>query len=45
MVNNNSNNLITESPVVSNFVPPAFGITILGSSHGMDPTGSCSGYV
>jgi hypothetical protein len=26
-------------------VPPAFGITILGSSHGMDACGTCSGYL
>ena len=28
-----------------NFQPPAFGITILGSSHGFDPNGSTSGYI
>lgn len=27
------------------FQPPAFGVTILGSSHGFDPKGSTSGYV
>jgi len=27
------------------FNPPAFGVTILGSSHGLDASGSCSGYV
>jgi len=26
-------------------VPPAFGITILGCSHGFDPSGSTSGYI
>jgi ribonuclease BN (tRNA processing enzyme) len=27
------------------FVPPAFGVTILGSSHGFDPHGDTSGYI
>jgi len=27
------------------FVPPMFGVTVLGSSHGFDPKGSTSGYV
>ena len=27
------------------FYPPSFGVTILGNSHGFDPSGSVSGYV
>jgi len=27
------------------FVPPEFGVTVLGSSHGFDPTASTSGYI
>jgi ribonuclease BN (tRNA processing enzyme) len=27
------------------FIPPAFGVTVLGSSHGFDSKGSTSGYV
>ena len=27
------------------FVPPLFGVTVLGSSHGFDPAGKTSGYV
>ena len=27
------------------FVPPAFGITVLGSSHGFDPSGKTTGFV
>ena len=27
------------------FVPPSFGVTILGNSHGFDPQGCTSGYV
>ncbi len=27
------------------FKPPLFGVTVLGSSHGFDPSGSTSGYV
>jgi len=27
------------------FVPPLFGVTVLGSSHGFDPKGNTSGYV
>lgn len=27
------------------FVPPAFGITVLGSSHGFDPRGKTTGFV
>lgn len=27
------------------FYPPAFGVTVLGSSHGFDPQGKTSGYV
>lgn len=27
------------------FIPPNFGVTVLGSSHGFDPKGSTSGYI
>lgn len=27
------------------FIPPDFGVTILGSSHGFDPNGSTSGFI
>jgi CRP-like cAMP-binding protein/glyoxylase-like metal-dependent hydrolase (beta-lactamase superfamily II) len=27
------------------FVPPAFGVTVLGSSHGFDPSGKTTGFV
>lgn len=27
------------------FEPPLFGVTVLGSSHGFDPSGKTSGYV
>ncbi|CAD8181609.1 unnamed protein product [Paramecium octaurelia] len=27
------------------FTPPAFGVTVLGCSHGFDPKGSVSGYI
>lgn len=27
------------------FRPPAFGVTVLGSSHGFDPAGTTSGYI
>lgn len=27
------------------FSPPAFGVTVLGNSHGFDPKGCTSGYV
>ncbi|KDO29025.1 hypothetical protein SPRG_06080 [Saprolegnia parasitica CBS 223.65] len=27
------------------FYPPAFGVTVLGNSHGFDPNGNTSGYV
>ena len=27
------------------FIPPEFGVTVLGCSHGFDPKGSTSGYV
>lgn len=30
---------------VIGFTPPAFGVTVLGSSHGFDPNGRTSGYV
>mmetsp|Transcript_6825 Transcript_6825/g.17118 ORF Transcript_6825/g.17118 Transcript_6825/m.17118 type:complete len:1395 (+) Transcript_6825:304-4488(+) len=33
------------SPSPPSFYPPSFGVTILGNSHGFDPSGSVSGYV
>eukprot|EP01016_Furgasonia_blochmanni_P029003 TRINITY_DN3056_c0_g1_i7.p1 TRINITY_DN3056_c0_g1~~TRINITY_DN3056_c0_g1_i7.p1 ORF type:complete len:585 (+),score=192.26 TRINITY_DN3056_c0_g1_i7:769-2523(+) len=27
------------------FIPPEFGVTVIGSSHGFDPKGSTSGYI
>lgn len=33
----------TEAP--SGFHPPAFGITVLGSSHGFDPKGKTTGFI
>jgi hypothetical protein len=27
------------------FIPPLFGVTMLGNSHGFDPCGDCSGYI
>ena len=27
------------------FVPPTFGVTVLGNSHGFDPKGCTSGYI
>ena len=38
-----SGSLIPRSP--PSFYPPSFGVTILGNSHGFDPSGSVSGYV
>jgi len=35
--------LIPKAP--PSFYPPSFGVTILGNSHGFDPSGSVSGYV
>ena len=35
--------LIPRAP--PSFYPPSFGVTILGNSHGFDPSGSVSGYV
>eukprot|EP00536_Pseudo-nitzschia_multiseries_P007501 jgi/Psemu1/256296/estExt_Genewise1Plus.C_1770056 len=35
--------LIPRTP--PSFYPPSFGVTILGNSHGFDPSGSVSGYV
>jgi len=35
--------IITKAP--PSFYPPSFGVTILGNSHGFDPSGSVSGYV
>ena len=29
----------------SEFIPPSFGVTVLGCSHGFDPKGSTSGYI
>lgn len=31
--------------VSDSFYPPAFGVTVLGNSHGFDPNGKTSGYV
>jgi CRP-like cAMP-binding protein/ribonuclease BN (tRNA processing enzyme) len=31
--------------VATQFTPPAFGITVLGSSHGFDPSGKTTGFV
>ena len=39
----NIDSLIPRSP--PSFYPPSFGVTILGNSHGFDPSGSVSGYV
>ena len=33
------------APTNSIFDPPSFGVTVLGNSHGFDPSGSTSGYV
>ncbi|KAL3662879.1 hypothetical protein V7S43_012280 [Phytophthora oleae] len=30
---------------LDSFYPPAFGVTVLGNSHGFDPNGKTSGYV
>jgi len=35
--------ILTKAP--PSFYPPSFGVTILGNSHGFDPSGSVSGYV
>jgi glyoxylase-like metal-dependent hydrolase (beta-lactamase superfamily II) len=35
--------LIPKAP--PSFCPPSFGVTVLGNSHGFDPSGSVSGYV
>ncbi|GMF47428.1 unnamed protein product [Phytophthora fragariaefolia] len=32
-------------PHLEPFYPPAFGVTVLGNSHGFDPNGKTSGYV
>jgi len=32
-------------PKAPTFIPPYFGVTVLGNSHGFDKTGSTSGYV
>jgi len=37
------NSLVSRVP--PSFYPPSFGVTILGNSHGFDPSGSVSGYV
>jgi hypothetical protein len=36
---------LTIGPDTRFFVPPMFGVTVLGSSHGFDPKGSTSGCV
>ncbi|KAE8913820.1 hypothetical protein PF005_g11948 [Phytophthora fragariae] len=33
------------TPQLDSFYPPAFGVTVLGNSHGFDPNGKTSGYV
>src|SRR5262245_48824617 len=33
------------SPFAAPFSPPAFGLTVLGSSHGFDPRGKTTGFV
>ncbi|KAF4321008.1 hypothetical protein BBO99_00005237 [Phytophthora kernoviae] len=33
------------NPHLDSFYPPAFGVTVLGNSHGFDPNGKTSGYV
>jgi len=33
------------TPREKHFIPPAFGVTVLGNSHGFDKNGSVSGYV
>ncbi|KAG6583096.1 CGMP-dependent 3',5'-cGMP phosphodiesterase [Phytophthora cinnamomi] len=33
------------TPHLDSFYPPAFGVTVLGNSHGFDPNGKTSGYV
>ncbi|POM63025.1 CGMP-dependent 3',5'-cGMP phosphodiesterase [Phytophthora palmivora] len=35
----------TLNPFLDSFYPPAFGVTVLGNSHGFDPNGKTSGYV
>jgi hypothetical protein len=34
-----------EDLLKSSFQPPAFGVTVVGCSHGFDPKGSTSGYI
>lgn len=36
---------LSNNPETQFFIPPAFGVTVLGSSHGFDSKGSTSGYV
>lgn len=35
----------TVDQIHDSFYPPAFGVTVLGNSHGFDPQGKTSGYV
>lgn len=35
----------TQVAPTPNFIPPTFGVTMLGNSHGFDPSGDCSGYI
>jgi len=44
-VNSSSMDSLSNSPETQFFIPPAFGVTVLGSSHGFDSKGSTSGYV
>ena len=44
----NSNTIAMKSVLSTNlkeFVPPHFGVTILGCSHGFDPKGSTTGFI
>jgi CRP-like cAMP-binding protein len=42
---NSSMGSLSNNPETQFFIPPAFGVTVLGSSHGFDSKGSTSGYV
>ena len=45
-LNNSSMGSLSSNPEAQPFfIPPAFGVTVLGSSHGFDSKGSTSGYV
>jgi CRP-like cAMP-binding protein/ribonuclease BN (tRNA processing enzyme) len=37
---------LTESdPIAHSFTPPSFGVTVLGASHGFDPSGKTTGFL